>query len=293
MAVGRGVMKVVACAAAVLAVALGVAQVASAGGGSASNGPRTLTVSNVTDLNPSGDTVTVTGSGYDETKGIYVAFCVIPAAGQRPTPCGGGVDMSGSGGGSKWISSNPPAYAVGLTTPYGPGGTFSVELSFNSLIGTTNPTDCAVTACAVVTFADHTIIDDRSQDVIVPVSFGTGQPVPTNTAAAAGPTNTPAAGASATSVPATATPAPANTAAAATATTTGQGTVAAGGTAPTAQATSQVAPTSVAGVPPTGTGTQDDGGGNNALLFAILSVVAVGVISAGGYGLYRYQRARS
>ena len=202
--------------------------------------------------------------------------------------------MSGSGGGSVWVSSNPPPYGVGLAIPYGPGGTFSVQVSVNSLIGTTNPIDCAVTPCAIATFADHTIITDRSQDVIVPVSFGTGQPAPTNTAAVAAPTNTPAAGATATAVPATATPASANTVAAATATTTGEGTVAAGGVAPTAPATGQVAPTSVAGVPPTGTGTQNgDSGGSSALLFTMLGVFAIGVIGAGGYGLYRFQRARS
>ena len=61
-----------------------------------------------------------------QTKGIYVTFCVVPPPGQLPTPCGGGIDLTGTGGGTNWVSSDPPIYATGLTTPYGPGGTFSV-----------------------------------------------------------------------------------------------------------------------------------------------------------------------
>ncbi len=41
-------------------------------------GGQTLTVSSTTDLDPSGASVQVTGSGYDTEKGIYVSFCVLP-----------------------------------------------------------------------------------------------------------------------------------------------------------------------------------------------------------------------
>jgi hypothetical protein len=95
-----------------------VAAQATAEGGAG----QTLSVSKATDLDPAGEVVTVTGSGYDDSKGIYVSFCVLPPPGQKPTPCAGGIDLTGSGGSTIWISSDPPAYAKGLTTPFGPGG---------------------------------------------------------------------------------------------------------------------------------------------------------------------------
>ena len=137
-------------------------------------GGQALTVSNTTDLDPSGTIVRVTGSGYDPTKGIYVSFCVVPAPGELPTPCNGGIDLTGSGGGTVWVSSDPPIYATGLTTPYGPGGTFDVAITLEAALNET--IDCRVVACAVVTRNDHTRGDDRSQDVLVPVAFA--GPVP-------------------------------------------------------------------------------------------------------------------
>ena len=56
----------------------------------------------------SGSMITVSGSRFDETVGIYLAFCVVPKKGQVPTPCGGGINKTGTGEGSFWISSNPP-----------------------------------------------------------------------------------------------------------------------------------------------------------------------------------------
>jgi hypothetical protein len=130
-----------------------------------------ITVSRTTGLNPAGDTITVSGSGYDVTKGIYVAVCVDNGPGQTPTPCLGGADTRGGSGGSKWISSNPPSYGKGLATPYGPGGTFTVALSVVAVDPVTG-TDCTRVRCAAVTRADHTRTSDRSQDARVPLTFG-------------------------------------------------------------------------------------------------------------------------
>lgn len=149
--------------------ALAVAAPAHADPGSAKGaGGQTLTVSE-TDLKD-GDTVTVTGSGYDPAKGVYVAFCKDLGAGQAPSPCGGGADTSGAGGGSQWISSNPPPYGKDLAVKYGDGGTFTVKLSVKAKIS--DAVDCAKDPCAIVTKADHTRLADRSQDVRVPVTFG-------------------------------------------------------------------------------------------------------------------------
>lgn len=130
-----------------------------------------------TGLDPAKDTtVRVRGSGYDTSKGIYVAYCVVPAAGEAPSPCGGGADTSGTSGGSVWISNDPPPYGDGLAQPYASGGSFDVRITVTPRIG---DVDCTRTACAVVTRNDHTRSSDRSQDVIAPVSFADPAPAPT------------------------------------------------------------------------------------------------------------------
>ncbi|WP_213453216.1 hypothetical protein [Rhizomonospora bruguierae] len=160
---------------AILAAALATAAVvavpvpAAAGTGRGAGG-QTLTVTPSTGLSRSGATVSISGRGYDVTKGIYVAYCVDNGAGAVPTPCGGGADTSGSLGASHWISSNPPSYGEGLAEPYGAGGSFSVTLKVTTTIG---DVDCTVRRCAVVTRADHTRTSDRTQDVRVPITFAT------------------------------------------------------------------------------------------------------------------------
>ncbi|MGJ5897072.1 immunoglobulin I-set domain protein [Streptomyces niveiscabiei] len=136
-----------------------------------------LTVTPVNGLAVERQTVKVTGSGYDEDKGIYVALCVDNGAGQLPTPCVGGVDMTGASHSSAWISSNPPDYGKELATPYGDGGTFSVSLTLDAKDAYT---DCFKVTCVLATRADHTLSGDRSQDVKVPVSFVGQKPVETD-----------------------------------------------------------------------------------------------------------------
>jgi hypothetical protein len=125
-------------------------------------------VSRTSGLDPDSATVTVKGAGFDPSKGIYVALCVKPAKGQAPTPCGGGADTSGESKSSAWVSNNPPPYGANLAVPYGSGGTFSVTLRLSALIG---DIDCRSTSCVIATRNDHTRSSDRSQDVLVPVTF--------------------------------------------------------------------------------------------------------------------------
>ncbi|UUU35969.1 hypothetical protein JIX56_42475 [Streptomyces sp. CA-210063] len=151
---------------------------AVAAGGSAT-GPENqkLTVSTSSGLDPDGETVTVSGTGYNTEKGIYVAFCVDNGAGKTPTPCIGGVDMSGDSGASVWISSNPPSYGEGLAEPYkgsGHKGTFSVRIKVRAKDANTDCAKSGVT-CSVITRNDHTRGGDQSQTVRIPVTFaGTG-----------------------------------------------------------------------------------------------------------------------
>ncbi len=164
----------------------------SADGRTATDGTRTLTISKAADVDPAGEIISVTGSGYNEEKGVYIAFCRVPARNQIPTPCGGGVDLNGTTGAARWISSNTPSYAEGLTEGYTPGGGFAVALAVGPMI---NPeTDCRVVACAIVTRNDHTRTSDRSQDIIIPVTFG--EPRPAGTTPTPAPTSTPTAGTS-------------------------------------------------------------------------------------------------
>ena len=115
----------------------------------------------------SGSTVTVKGKYFDETVGIYLAFCVIPPKGKAPTPCGGGVNKAGLGDSSFWISSNPPPYAIGLTDEFLPGGRFTQKVKISKRIG---KFDCTKVKCAITVRADHLRSNDRSSDLFIPIT---------------------------------------------------------------------------------------------------------------------------
>jgi hypothetical protein len=115
-----------------------------------------------------GSVIKVSGRGFDETVGIYLAICVIPAKGKAPTPCGGGVNKAGLGEASVWISSNAPGYAVGLTDEFLPGGRFTHNLSVSQRIG---KFDCRKVRCAVTVRSDHLRTGDRTQDLFIPITI--------------------------------------------------------------------------------------------------------------------------
>lgn len=156
----------------------------SADGRTGTDGTRTLALSQSTDLDPAGAIMSVAGSGFNEDKGVYVALCVIPPRNYVPSPCGGGVDTEGTQGAAQWISSNPPSYGVGLAQPYGPGGSFTTAFTVRADIAP--GIDCRQVRCAIVTRSDHTRTSDRSQDIIVPVTFRTA-PVATPAPPVIGP----------------------------------------------------------------------------------------------------------
>ena len=114
-----------------------------------------------------GAMLTVNGKYFDETVGIYLAFCVIPPKGKAPTPCGGGVNKAGVGDASFWISSNPPPYAIGLTEEFLPGGRFTKKVKISKKIG---KFDCTKIKCAITVRADHLRSNDRSSDLFIPIT---------------------------------------------------------------------------------------------------------------------------
>lgn len=112
--------------------------------------------------------IKVVGKGFDETVGIYLAYCVVPKKGAIPSPCGGGVNKSGTGEASYWISSNPPPYGVGLAIPFAPGGRFSEVVAVTRKIG---KYDCRKVKCAITVRSDHLHEGDRSHDIYIPISI--------------------------------------------------------------------------------------------------------------------------
>lgn len=112
--------------------------------------------------------IKVVGKGFDETVGIYLAYCVVPKKGAIPSPCGGGVNKSGTGEASYWISSNPPPYGVGLAIPFAPGGRFTEFVAVTRKIG---KYDCRKVKCAITVRSDHLHEGDRSHDIYIPISI--------------------------------------------------------------------------------------------------------------------------
>ena len=127
----------------------------------------TLIASHMTSIKP-GETIIVSGKGFDTTVGIYVEMCQVVPAGTLPSVCGGGVNMSGSGAASFWISSNPPSYGKNLAIPFKAGGSFKVGLKVQPLIG---KIDCRKVQCAIYVRADHTRTQDRTHDMKLPITF--------------------------------------------------------------------------------------------------------------------------
>lgn len=125
-----------------------------------------LTVSQTVNI-ASESEVLVSGKNYNVKLGIYVTFCVIPKRGQRPQECGP-YDITGQNNSSVWVSSNPPLYASLLVTPFTKNGSFKVKVKVRRMIG---DHDCKIEKCAILTRADHTKSDNRSADVIIPVTI--------------------------------------------------------------------------------------------------------------------------
>lgn len=112
--------------------------------------------------------VKVSGRNFDETVGIYLAYCVVPKKGAMPSPCGGGVNKSGTGEASYWISSNPPPYGDGLAIPFAPGGRFTEVVAVTRKIG---KFDCRKVKCAITVRSDHLHEGDRSHDIYIPITI--------------------------------------------------------------------------------------------------------------------------
>ncbi|GHC55874.1 hypothetical protein [Streptomyces flavofungini] len=118
-----------------------------------------------------GANVTVSGKGYNTGQGVYVSLCAVTGApgANKPTPCLGGQDQSGTTGASHWVS-NVGGGTVPNSSRFAAGGSFSVKIHVKADLG--NGQVCGETVeCAIVTRADHFDSGDRKYDVHIPVAF--------------------------------------------------------------------------------------------------------------------------
>ncbi|MFK0011866.1 hypothetical protein [Streptomyces sp. NPDC091027] len=169
-----------AARAAVAVTAAGLLAVATAGSASAATSTRTVTDGGATytlsvtapsTAAAAGQNITVSGSGFNTGKGVYVGLCAVNGAqgAAKPTPCLGGSDQAGTTGASHWIN-NTFGGTLANTSKYGPGGSFSVTIHVKADLG--GGQICGETVqCAVVTRADHFNSSNRKYDVHVPVAF--------------------------------------------------------------------------------------------------------------------------
>lgn len=182
----RRAVRAVAAAVTALVTTVGLAALPLASASATARTDATIgdiTVTPTSGLPEEGAVVTVTGTGFDTAAGIYVAVCVDNGPGVKPSPCIGGIDTTGAGG-ATWISDTPPSYAEGLTQPYGPGGSFTLDLPV-PMVDPVTGTDCRVVTCAVTTRYDHTRGEDRGADNVVPLTFGGDASAPIGAAAEA------------------------------------------------------------------------------------------------------------
>ncbi len=115
-----------------------------------------------------GGRIAISGTKFNPKVGIYLAFCKLPKRGEPPTPCGGGVDVTGAALSAIWISNNPPSYGDSLAQKFGRNGSFKFSLRAQPTIGNI---DCRTEKCAISVRADHTRSNDRSFDLFIPIKF--------------------------------------------------------------------------------------------------------------------------
>lgn len=127
-----------------------------------------------------GDRLVVTGSGFDARLGIYVALCHIPPSPEeKPGPCLGGVpqleDESGGEGAVEWAPSNwvnqDWAWRLFGARSYDDpdAGTFTAYIVVPPAVD--DAANCIDNPCGLYTRNDHTALDNRIQDLYLPVRF--------------------------------------------------------------------------------------------------------------------------
>jgi len=127
-----------------------------------------------------GDRLVVTGSGFDSARGIYVAICQVPErVGVRPGPCLGGVpDLGSQGSGTEAVEWSPSNWInqQWAWRLFGARSYDDVDRGIFRAFIVVPPAieeglNCLEVPCGLFTRNDHTAIDNRMQDLYVPVRF--------------------------------------------------------------------------------------------------------------------------
>lgn len=127
-----------------------------------------------------GDRFVVSGTGYDPSRGIYVAICAIPEdPSVKPGPCLGGVPSQEATeteegaiqfAPSNWINDDWAWKLFGARSyDDRETGTFTAYLEVPAT--SDENVDCREVRCAVYTRNDHTAAGDRVQDLYIPLGF--------------------------------------------------------------------------------------------------------------------------
>jgi len=128
-----------------------------------------------------GDRLIVSGSGFDPSKGIYVAVCKVPdSVGGKPGPCLGGVPSTEEDGdstvgaveyaASNWVNDDWAWQLFGARSFDDRGaGSFTAYIEIPA--SADENVDCTRVRCGLFTRNDHTALEDRVQDLYLPVSF--------------------------------------------------------------------------------------------------------------------------
>jgi len=128
-----------------------------------------------------GDRLIVSGSGFDPSKGIYVAVCKVPdSVGGKPGPCLGGVASTEEDGdstagaveyaASNWVNDDWAWRLFGARSFDDRGaGSFTAYIEIPA--SADENVDCTRVRCGLFTRNDHTALEDRVQDLYLPVSF--------------------------------------------------------------------------------------------------------------------------
>lgn len=128
-----------------------------------------------------GDRLIVSGSGFDPSKGIYVAVCKVPdSVGGKPGPCLGGVPSTEEDGdstagaveyaASNWVNDDWAWRLFGARSFDDRGaGSFTAYIEIPA--SADENVDCTRVRCGLFTRNDHTALEDRVQDLYLPVFF--------------------------------------------------------------------------------------------------------------------------
>lgn len=129
-----------------------------------------------------GEEITVTGSGFNASNGIYVGFCRIPEnPEEKPSPCLGGIPEDAMQEKAPGTADDKALESVWLTDNWAwrsfatggfddaKKGTFTTRLLVP--MPEVDGLDCRVEKCGVTTRNDHTAAADRVQDLHLAIGF--------------------------------------------------------------------------------------------------------------------------